>query len=595
MHKKKIAFKLTAGFVVIVLISMLAIGLFFIQMFRQYTIESQEKTLFERAHSIAQVISENSSNNGQMRGFGGFMIFLDTITESKVWITDSAGQPAIMGGMGGMGMGHGLSSDPVPVEFADVMEEALANKESVSQSFSSIYNEDAITVGVPILNAGGNVIGSVLLHAPKTGITGTYNTAITFLTISIFVALILAIALGIFYSILFTRPLKSMNSAAIEMANGNYKVRTNVDSQDEFGQLSDSLDLLASKLDYTIDQLFQEKGKMVDIISSISEGLVAFDLNLQPLSVNFALSSIMNRPYPYSHTDLKKDLEILGITNALGRVMSEKVSDQSTVDWLDKKLKFTLSPIIDNQSNVTGSVALVRDISESSRLEQLRKDFVANVSHEFRTPLTVIKGSLEALVDGTVDTPESMAHFHNRMLSEVKSLERLVGDLLELSRLQSGKISINKERIHIPNLLLDTIRSLQTVADKKEIQINYIGPQSTPAVIGDYDRLRQLFVIFIDNAVKYSPSKTTISVNVVQMDMLEISIADQGYGISKEELPYVWDRFYKSDKSRTSTGTGLGLAIAKHLVELHNGDVSMQSEPDKGSIVTVKLPIPQNS
>jgi two-component system sensor histidine kinase ResE len=240
---------------------------------------------------------------------------------------------------------------------------------------------------------------------------------------------------------------------------------------------------------------------------------------------------------------------------------------------------------------VTGSVALVRDISESSRLEQLRKDFVANVSHEFRTPLTVIKGSLEALVDGTVDTPENMSHFHNRMLSEVKSLERLVGDLLELSRLQSGKISINKERVHMPNLLLDTIRSLQTVADKKEIQINYIGPESAPAVIGDYDRLRQLFVIFLDNAVKYSPFNTTIAVNLFQKDILEITIADQGYGIPKEELPYVWDRFYKSDKSRTSTGTGLGLAIAKHLVQLHNGDVSIQSDIGIGTTVTVKLPI----
>jgi len=592
MFKKKIAFKLTAGFVVIVLISMLAIGLFFIQMFRQYTFDSQEETLLQRARSISQVISENSLSDGQMRGFGGFMFFLDTITESKVWITDNEGKPAVMAGMGmSMGMGHAFSSDPVPAEAEKVMKEALSNKETISQGFSSVYNEAALTVGVPIINSNGELLGSVLLHAPITGITATYNKAISFLAISILVALILAIGLGIFYSLFFTRPLKAMNRTAIEMAKGNYSVRTGLSNKDELGQLSNSLDLLASKLDYTIDQLFQEKGKMVDIISSISEGIVAFDLKLHPLSVNSALSTIMNRPSPYSNEYLEQDLEYLGIYKILETVISEKKFTQITKDWLGKKLRFTLSPIIDNQSNVTGSVALVQDISESERLEQLRKDFVANVSHEFRTPLTVIKGSLEALVDGTIDNSEDIEHYHMRMLSEVKSLERLVGDLLELSRLQSSKISIITEKVHISNLLSDTIRSLQTVANKKEIQIVYTGPADIPPIMGDYDRLRQLFVIFIDNAIKYSPEKTIVTIDVKFTSTLEVTIKDQGYGISEEELPYVWDRFYKSDKSRKNGGTGLGLAIAKHLVQLHNGDVSMQSSPGKGTLVIVHLPL----
>jgi two-component system sensor histidine kinase ResE len=238
-------------------------------------------------------------------------------------------------------------------------------------------------------------------------------------------------------------------------------------------------------------------------------------------------------------------------------------------------------------------VALVQDISESERLEQLRRDFVANVSHEFRTPLTVIKGSLEALMDGTIDQTEDVERYHRRMFSETKSLERLVGDLLELSRLQSAKIVVNKEKIHIPSLLSDVIRSLQTLADKKEIQIVYQGLWEVPALIGDYDRLRQLFVIFIDNAVKYSPESTVITIDskLTEENTLEVIIQDQGYGISEDELPYVWDRFYKSDKSRKSSGTGLGLAIAKHLVQLHQGQVSLTSELGKGTTVTVHLPL----
>jgi two-component system sensor histidine kinase ResE len=401
MFKKALTFKLTLGFVVIVFISMLTIGVLFIQMFRQYTFDNKEKTMMEKAHNISEVIAENTLSNGQMRGFGGLIRFLDSMTEADVWITDSKGNPAVFSGMGmGMGMGQKFSSEPIPDESKNVIKEVLSGKESVSQSFSSVYKETTLTVGVPIFDADKNVTGSVFLHAPITGITPTLNKAVSILSVSIIIALLLAIALGIFYSLLFTRPLKAMNSTAIEMANGNYSVRTGISSKDELGQLGSSLDLLASELSYTIDQLFQEKGKMSDIISSISEGLVAFDLELKPLNHNNALSDIMNRTQPYKTELLLNDFEFLEINSFLATVIREKQSLQIIKDWMNKKLKFTLSPIIDNKGNVTGSVVLVRDISESERLEQLRKDFVANVSHEFRTPLTVIKGSVEALIEG---------------------------------------------------------------------------------------------------------------------------------------------------------------------------------------------------
>lgn len=594
MFKKKIAFKLTFGFVVIVLISMLAIGIFFIQMFRQYTFDSREKTMLEQAQNISEVIAGNTQSNGHMMGFGGFMRFLDTLTESKVWITDDKGDPAVISGMamgGGMGMGQTFSSEPLPTEAKKVIQEVLSGKESISENFSSIYKETTLTIGVPILDSNRNVIGSVFLHSPVTGITSTLNKAVSILSISLLIALLLAIALGLFYSLLFTRPLKAMNNTAIEMTHGNYSVRTGVDRKDEIGQLGNSLDMLASKLGYTIDQLFQEKGKMSDIISSISEGIVAFDLELNPLNYNNAISHIMNHSLPVNNELLKKDFINLEIDASLKCAVEEKKSLQVIKDWMNKKLKFTLSPIINNQGNVTGSVALVQDISESERLEQLRKDFVANVSHEFRTPLTVIKGSLEALVDGTIDKKDDIERYHQRMLSETRSLERLVGDLLELSRLQSGKISINKENVHIPSLLSDIIKSLQTIADKKEIKIAYSIPDYVPPVIGDYDRLRQLFVIIIDNAIKYSPNKEVVSVNVNIGNTLEVLIEDHGYGISEEELLYVWDRFYKADKSRKSRGTGLGLAIAKHLVELHSGNISLQSIVGKGTTAIIHLPI----
>lgn len=612
MFKEKIAFKLTASFVLIMLISMLAIGLIFIQMFRQYAFDSREQTMLARARGIAEMLAENSQNLGQIRGLPGAMRFLDTMAEANVWITDNEGNPATQSSMGigkGMGMGKGNgngqnsgfrqgmgqgwknNSEPLPAEAQAVIQDVLIGRESVSQNFSSIYNEATLTVGVPIIDSNQQIIGTVLLHTPVTGVTATFNKAVGILAISLFLALLLAIGLGVFYSLLFTRPLKAMNSTALEITRGNYSARTGIHRKDEIGQLGNSLDHLAFQLGQTINQLFQEKGKLDDIISSISEGIVAFDTTLKPISVNNALAEILNRPQPYLLEAVETDLHSLEIEPWLTKVMQNKKPCQVSKDWLDKKLKFTFSPIIDSHERVAGSVALVQDISKSERLEQLRRDFVANVSHEFRTPLTVIRGSVEALVDGTVENNEDIQRYHQRILSETRGLERLVGDLLELSRLQSGKIKIEKHEIHIPNLINDLIKSLQTIANQKDIKILYQSDPDIPPYLGDYDRLRQLFLIFLDNAIKYSPPDTIITVESRQIEKhtLSIMIRDQGYGISAEELPYIWDRFYKAEKSRKGLGTGLGLAIAKHLLELHNGIVSVQSEQGKGTEIEVKL------
>jgi len=595
MFKRRIAFQLTAGFVVIVLISMLAIGVLFIQLFKQYAFNSREETMLVRARSISEMIS-SSQSSWQMRGMGGIMRYLDILAEAKIWITDHKGNLTLMSGMG-MGMsGHRYNSEPLPEEAEQVIQEVLSGRESVSESFSSIYNEATLTIGVPIIN-NQQIIGSVLLHAPVTGVTELLNKAVKILIISLLAALFLAAGLGIGYSLFFTRPLKAMNRTALEMAQGNYSVKTGVDREDELGQLGNSLDLLAARLNDTIDQLFQEKGKLNDIISSISEGLVAFDIKLKPQSTNGALSQIMNQDISYPYEALKKDLKALGLNAYLQTVIEEKKSLNLIKEWMGKKLKFMLSPIVDNLGEITGCVALVQDVSESERLEQLRRDFVANVSHEFRTPLTVIRGSLEALVDGTIEECQDIRRYHLRMLAETRGLERLVGDLLDLSRLQSGKITINMEEIHLPTLLSDTVKSLQTLADKKEIKIQYHYEENLPTVLGDYDRLRQMFVIFLDNAVKYSPAKTFVSVAIKlhEANTISVTIQDQGQGIAPDQLPYVWDRFYKADTSRKGSGTGLGLAIAKHLIELHHGKVSVQSQLGKGTIIEIRLPLALNS
>ncbi len=596
MLKKRIAYQLTAGFVAIVLIAMLILGAFFIRMFHSYAVESRKTTMLNRAHSIAGIMAETVPGGNGFRGMGGFMRFLNTMTDSDVWILDASGNPWViegkgMGSIGGGNQSQFVSKAPLPPEASAIIATVMEGEDSVSEGFSGLYNEATITVGTPILRSDSQVMGVVLLNAPVADVALMTHSAVRILLISLGAALLAAVALGMAYSQRFTRPLKEMNRVAMAMAEGDYDSRAAIPRQDELGQLGDSLDKLAENLGNTMDLLYQEKGKLSDIISSISEGILSFDANRNLLSTNAKLIEIMEYQGVDVQDAIQSDFEKLGLNGALEQVMAEKSSTQAVRVFKGKHLKFTLSPIADNHQEITGVVALVQDISESERLEQLRRDFVANVSHEFRTPLTVIKGSLEALADGTVTEPESVSRYYGRLQAETRALERLVGDLLDLSRLQAETLSLHLEPVNSFEVMTDAVKGIQEIAHEKGIDIVFHGEEAVPPVLGDYDRLRQLFIIFLDNAVKYSPKESAVTVSLRGGERLTVTIEDQGAGISPEELPYIWDRFYQGDASRESHGTGLGLSIAARLIALHNGTVTVNSHIGKGTVFTLTFPI----
>jgi two-component system sensor histidine kinase ResE len=269
MFKKKIVLQLTAGFVLIVIISLLTLGLTFIQIFRQYELNSRQETMLAKARSISEVISANLQNSGQMRGIGGFMRFLDAMAEANVWILDRQGNPMFLPGMG-IGQNHAFYSDQLPEEARKAIADVLNGKESISQNFSSVYQETTLTVGVPIVDAGKNVAGLVLLHSPVYGISDTLTKTANILLLSLIIGLGIAVGSGSFIPVIFTRPLKIMNNTALEMARGNYTVRTGIKRQDEIGQLGSSLDFLASVLADSMEKINKMEQVRRDFVANVS-------------------------------------------------------------------------------------------------------------------------------------------------------------------------------------------------------------------------------------------------------------------------------------------------------------------------------------
>ncbi len=247
-----------------------------------------------------------------------------------------------------------------------------------------------------------------------------------------------------------------------------------------------------------------------------------------------------------------------------------------------------------SQKDEIGSLANTMDIlaerlqvasTQSARLEQMRRDFVANISHELRTPVTVIRGSLEALVDKIVTEPEQVEDYHRQMLKEATLLQRLVGDLLDLSRLQNTEFAMDMQELFISDVLSDATRSIEQLAAKKGVKISVVKDTDSCKVIGDYVRLRQLLIILLDNAVKFSNEGGEIKVALYKGTL---NIRDYGIGIPKEDLPYIFDRFYKSRSEENKTGTGLGLAIAKEIAERHGFRLYAKSTIAKGSLFIIE-------
>lgn len=220
---------------------------------------------------------------------------------------------------------------------------------------------------------------------------------------------------------------------------------------------------------------------------------------------------------------------------------------------------------------------------ESAKLEKLRRDFVANISHELRTPVTVIRGSLEALCDGVVSESQMVEDYHRQMLSESIYLERLVSDLLDLSRLQNPDFTMEMSEVNLHDIAQDAVRSICCVAEKKSIEVRFSCIDKCFIVLGDYVRLRQILLILLDNAIKFSPAGGVVEVVLTKvLDKTTLTVRDQGPGITAEDLPYIFERFYKQRSEMNKKGTGLGLAIAKHIADRHNAVLKATNRSDAG-------------
>jgi two-component system, OmpR family, phosphate regulon sensor histidine kinase PhoR len=440
-------------------------------------------------------------------------------------------------------------------------------------------------------------LGYLLIGAKIEEIEKVYQHINWIIFASFFLSLLVIYLIGYKLIYRYTRPIESATKVAVDLANGNYHARTYEDRVDETGVLSSSLNKVAKDMQEMVKAQEIQEDRLGTLIESIGSGLLLIDSRGYINLINKSYKDMFFvRSADYLYKQYYKVIPYRQVTDLAEEIfMTEhKVIRDMTLEIKNEKKSFQVYgvPIIGTNDRWMGILLVFNDITELKKLEQIRKDFVANVSHELKTPITSIKGFSETLLDGAMEDKETLEEFLRIILKESHRLQTLIQDLLDLSKLEQHHFALNKEEFNLMEILNKATKMLEGRAEAKNIKLLFPQANEIVQIEGDRSRLTQVFLNLITNAVIYTPNDGEITVYVVEKKKkIEIRIQDTGIGIEQEEIPRIFERFYRVDKarSRNSGGTGLGLAIVKHLVELHRGTIQVESEMGEGTTFTVIL------
>ncbi len=475
----------------------------------------------------------------------------------------------------------------------------LKNGETVSvQGDFPIQKEDQtehneiLIVGKPV-QLSDNEQGAVFIYQSLELIEETNQKAKQIIFLSAGIAIILTTIFAFFLSTRITSPLRRMREAALEVTQGKFDTKVPILTHDEIGELALSFNRMGRNLKNNINALSQEKEQLSSILSSMADGVITFDRKGKILVTNPPAERFIQAWYYEQGMEERVGEEVPEQINDLFRnVVSLEREQMTEIDLQGRSWVVLMTPLY-NQSNVRGAVAVFRDMTEERQHDKLRKDFIANVSHELRTPISMLQGYSEAIIDDIAGTEQEKKDIAQIIYDESLRMGRLVNELLDLARMEAGHVSLKLMEIDVREFFTRVVHKFQGLAREREIDIKLKLPGTAIDIEADADRLEQVMTNLIDNALRHTKKGGTVTVEVTNLPSgLNIEIKDTGSGIPKEDLPFVFERFYKADKARTRgrSGTGLGLAIVKNIIDAHGGKISVHSKIDEGTTFSFFIP-----
>jgi two-component system phosphate regulon sensor histidine kinase PhoR len=463
---------------------------------------------------------------------------------------------------------------------------------------SATIDAPLLYVAVPVTE-GSAVRGVLRLALPLSVVTSSHADVHWAMLVGAGLALTVALGIGLFVSGRVTRPVVEMEAIARRMSEGDFTARAPTRSPDEIGRLGRALNVMSGRLRGKIEDLEHEQAKVSAVLDGMVEGVIAVDARDHVVAMNeparalFEVDAARGERKPLLEVIRNADLHaLLGeVRHGAPRAVARR---ELVVPGAPPRTVQANAVPVDLGGGDVGVVMVLHDVSELRRLETVRTEFVANVSHELRTPLTAIHGYLETLLGGGLEEADNARRFLEIVFRHTERLGRLLEDLTDLSNIELGRIRLQLGPVVVHEVVASVVGIMSRRAETRGVALSAPRATELPEVTADHDRLEQILINLVDNAIKYTDAGGRVTVSARRLDggVVEIAVADTGVGIPPADLPRITERFYRVDKARSRElgGTGLGLAIVKHLVMAHGGELTIESEPGRGTTVRFTLP-----
>lgn len=586
---KKLIWRIYPSFLLIIVVSLLSVTGYTTNSIRKFFLNQTEKDLKTQALLLESKVTEYLSPLDQ-KALQDLCVRLGRTVITRITVILPDGK--VVG-----------DSDENP-EFMDnhrnrpEIAEALSGETGASLRFSGTLRENMMYVAIPVMN-NGRILSVVRTSVPVTSVEEELDIIQLDRLIWGVLTAVLASIVALFLSRRISKPIEEMRKGAKHFAMGDFNYYLPMPDTIELAGLAESMNDMAAQLENRMMTVVNQRNEYEAVLSSMIEGVIAVDKEERILSINRAAINMLN--IGSSHLiqqSIQETIRNPELQKMVGITLNERKTVDRDITILrddEQILNLKCQPLYNANNEDIGALLVLNDVTRMRLLEEVRKDFVANVSHELKTPLTTIKGFVETLLNNSMaESPEETERFLTIINKHVDRINAIVEDLLSLARIErlDEKMELRFEEKPVKGMLETAMQLIQSRAESKNIGFNLSCDPSLEAKF-DGTLLEQAVVNLLDNAVKYSPQESTVCINAEADDTeIHIHIEDNGPGIHKKHLPRLFERFYRADKARSRElgGTGLGLAIVKHIMQLHSGRVTVETLPGRGSTFSLHLP-----
>ncbi len=581
---RSIQWRITFFFTLIVVVVMAILGVFLTDTVRDIQIDNMRRNLKNQALMVRETVLLSLADSAIHINLESAIYRIGKPVDERITVIDSTGR-VIGDSEEDISVMENHASRP---EF----KEALSGGYGESTRYSVTLGYSMMYVAIPIVSEG-EIIGAVRVSLPLDDIERMTGNVITIVVIAIAAAVALVIVFAWLLSRLITKPLRELTEAATRMASGDLNQKIHVGSLNETNKLARSFNRMSARLSEIIETVSLERTRLTGILDNMADGVIMTDREGRVLTANRAAVSIFKLKNKTINNlpliEIISDHEVSDVLQDCLATGEEQIAHFESSHY-KRYLRVLGVPV--KEHRLVGVLLLIQDLTEVHSLQTMRRELIGNISHDFRTPLAGIKAMVETLQDGAIDEKKDALDFLSRIAGEVDRLTQLVTELTELSRIETGKEELKKEKLDINLLVEEVVNQILPVAERAHIKVVLKKGDSLPEPIADRERIRQVTVNLLHNAVKFSHEGGTVTAAVrYENSMVHVDVIDNGIGIAEKDLPHIFERFYMADRARSGGGTGLGLAIAKHVIEAHNGAISVRSVEGKGSTFTFSLPV----